>query len=127
MRIVIGAAVLYLGALAIVLLSPEHLDGHAGLLYRVVFRLFPSANGRTVDFGLNVLLFFPFGVIFAPLLRRRIGAALAVAWGVPALVEIAQAVFLPGRVSSVFDVVANAAGSLTAALLVEGVRRRLTR
>lgn len=127
MRIAIGAAVLYLGVLATVLLSPDHLDGRADLLYRVVFRLFPSANGRTVDFGLNVLLFLPFGVILAPLLRRHIGAALAVAWGVPALVEIVQAVFLPGRVSSIFDVVANAAGVLTAALFVEGVRRRLTR
>jgi hypothetical protein len=123
----IGAAALYFAALAIILLSPDHLDRHADLLFRVAFRLFPSANGRTVDFVLNVLLFLPFGVVLAPLLRIRIWSALTLAWGVPTLVEVAQGLFLPGRVSSVLDVVANAAGSLTAALFVEGLRRRLDR
>lgn len=122
----IGAA-LYLAGLAVVVLSPEHLDGRADLVFRVAFRLFPSANGREVDFGLNVLLFLPFGVLLAPLLRSRPWVVLVVAWAVPTVIEIAQGLFLPGRVSSIFDVVANAAGTLTAALFVEGMRRRLTR
>lgn len=120
-------AALYLVGLAVILLSPDHLDRHADLLFRLAFRLFPSANGREVDFALNVLLFLPFGVLLALLLPRRPWAVLVIAWAVPLLIEAAQGLFLPGRVSSVFDVVANTAGSLTAALFVEGMRRRLTR
>ncbi|WP_082642098.1 VanZ family protein [Microbacterium enclense] len=120
-------AALYVAGLAVILLSPDHLDQHADLLFRLAFRLFPSANGREVDFALNVLVFLPFGVLLAPLLRRRPWTVLVIAWAVPTLIEAAQGLFLPGRVSSVYDVVANTAGSLTAALFVAGMRCRLAR
>ncbi|WP_350224135.1 VanZ family protein [Microbacterium sp. lyk4-40-TSB-66] len=124
-RLGIVAAAIYLVLLAVILLSPTHLDRDADLVFRLAFRLFPSANGREVDFGLNVLLFLPFGGLLAPLLPRHAWAVLVIAWGVPTLVEIAQGLLLPARVSSIFDVVANAAGSLTGVLLVAGLRRRL--
>jgi hypothetical protein len=126
-RLGIVAAAIYLVVLAVILLWPDHLDRHADLVFRLAFRLFPSANGREVDFGLNVLLFLPFGSLLAPLVPRHAWAVLVIAWVVPTLVEIAQGLLLPARVSSIFDVVANAAGSLTAALLIASVRRWLNR
>ncbi|WP_295838095.1 VanZ family protein [uncultured Microbacterium sp.] len=122
----VGAVVaaVYLLALAVILLWPEHLDRHAGAVYRVFFRLFPGAGADSADVVINVLLFLPLGALLAPLLTRRPWAALVVAIGVPTLVELTQAVFLPGRTASVLDVIANGAGTIAGAVAVALWRRR---
>jgi glycopeptide antibiotics resistance protein len=117
-------ATVYLLVLAVILLWPEHLDRHAGAVYRLFFHLFPGAGADSADVVLNVLLFLPFGALLAPLLTRRPWATLAVAMGVPALVELTQAVFLPGRTASALDVVAKAAGAIAGAVAVALWRRR---
>ncbi|MDT0116021.1 VanZ family protein [Microbacterium sp. PRF11] len=122
----VGAVVaaVYLLALAVILLWPEHLDRHAGAVYRFFFRLFPGAGADSADVVINVLLFLPFGALLAPLSTRRPWAALAVAMGVPTLVELTQAVFLPGRTASVLDVIANGTGAIAGAVAVALWRRR---
>lgn len=102
----------YLAALGVILLWPDHLDRKAGAAYAVLYELFPGATPRTMDFGLNVVLFVPFGVVLGVVLRGHPWRLLGIACAVPLLVEIFQGVFLPGRTSSVVDVVANALGAL---------------
>ncbi len=109
-------AAVYLVALGIILLWPDHLDRHAGAAYALLYRLFPGATGETMDFGLNVVLFMPFGVVLSAILRGHPWRLLGIAWVVPLLVEIVQGVFLPGRTSSALDVAANTLGGLIGAV-----------
>lgn len=97
------------------------------MVFRLAFRPFPSATRREGDFGLDVLLLLPFGGLLAPLRQRCAWAVLVTARIVPTLVEIAQGLIPPARVRSISDVAASVAGSLTAALLVAGMRLRLNR
>lgn len=120
-------AAVYLVALGIILLWPDHLDRHAGAAYALLYRLFPGATGETMDFGLNVVLFIPFGVVLSAILRGHPWRLLGIAWVVPLLVEIVQGVFLPGRTSSALDVAANTLGGLIGAVSAVVAGRLLTR
>ncbi|WP_295852927.1 VanZ family protein [uncultured Microbacterium sp.] len=122
-----SVAVFYLVALGVILLWPDHLDRHADGAYAILYALFPGATSGTLDFGLNVVLFLPFGVLLATLLRGHPWRLLGIAWVVPLLVEIFQGVFLPGRTSSAVDVVANTLGGVIGAVSTVVVRRYLTR
>jgi hypothetical protein len=118
-------AAVYLAALGVLLLWPDHPDRDAGAAYAVLYGLFPGATPVTMDFGLNVVLFVPFGVVLAVLLRGHPWRLIGVAGVVPLTIEIVQAVFLPGRTSSALDVVANTLGGLIGALSVALSRRLL--
>lgn len=118
---------LYAAGLSVILLWPDHIDRDAGFAYAAIYTAFPRADPLQVDFALNVLLFVPFGVLLALLLRRRPWVVIVVSLIVPVLAETAQAFFLPGRTASVGDVVANALGALIGAVGTEVIRRRLTR
>lgn len=120
-------AAVYLVALGIILLWPDHLDRHAGAAYALLYRLFPGATGETMDFGLNVVLFMPFGVVLSAILRGHPWRLLGIAWVVPLLVEIVQGAFLPGRTSSALDVAANTLGGLIGAVSAVVAGRLLTR
>ncbi|WP_150952961.1 VanZ family protein [Microbacterium testaceum] len=120
-------AAVYLCGLGVILLWPDHLDRHAGAAYAILYALFPGATAETMDFGLNVVLFAPFGVLLSALLRGHPWRLLGVAWVVPLLVEIFQGVFLPGRTSSALDVAANTVGGVVGAVATVVVRRFLTR
>jgi VanZ family protein len=114
----------YLLGILIVTLTPTPVDRpHEGTLSRVIEEMHGRGLGGWVgytqlEFAGNVLLFLPAGFLAALLLPRRdwwLAAVLAPAFS--ALLECAQAVFLPDRVSSVRDVLANGAGGAAGAAL----------
>lgn len=76
-----------------------------------------------LEFGANVVMFVPLGVLIALLLPRWewwlapiIGLALSLA------IEFGQALLLPERFATPLDVLANSAGATIGALLVTGFR-----
>lgn len=78
-----------------------------------------------LEFTANVVLFVPLGLLATLLVRRGL------AWLAPlaciaasALIEVTQAVVLPGRFSSVADVVANGLGGVIGMLLGLALARR---
>lgn len=73
-------------------------------------RLRPLGDVDTAGAAANVLLFAPLGVALS-LLRWRFRAAAAAAVAVSVAIEVAQLV-VPGRTSSVDDVIMNALGAV---------------
>lgn len=81
-----------------------------------------------VEFGANIVMFVPLGVLIALLLPRWewwlapiIGLALSLA------IEFGQALLLPERFASPLDVLANTAGATIGALIVTAIRLALRR
>jgi len=124
-RVLFAVTAAYLVALGIVLLWPDHIDRNAGAAYAVLYAVFPGATATAMDFGLNVVLFLPFGALLATILRGHPWVLAGVAWVVPLFVELFQGVFLPGRTSSVLDVAANTLGGLIGAALTAALRRAI--
>ncbi|MDZ5145820.1 VanZ family protein [Microbacterium testaceum] len=124
-RVATAVAAAYLAALGIIVLWPDHLDRNTGAAYAVLYDLLPAVTPRTMDFGLNIVLFIPFGIVLGALLHGHPWRVVGIAWLVPLLVEIVQGLFLPGRTSSAADVVANAVGGLVGAFAMTATRRIL--
>ena len=83
-------------------------------------------NYRKIEFVANILLFVPFGVILTLRLPRCWWLLAAViAATVSSAVELAQGLFLPQRVPTWSDIVANTSGAFLGALLVLFVWRLL--
>lgn len=136
MAIVLG--IIYFFALAGILFWPSPVDRPIdSALTHVIGWL--HAHGlpqwfvgyRKIEFGANILLFVPFGVILTLRLPRRLWFfSVVIAAAVSGAVELAQGVFLPQRVPALSDIVANTSGAFLGALLVLfvwAVRRRRTR
>lgn len=78
-----------------------------------------------VEWLSNVVMFMPVGFLFAGLVAPPLRAwAVLIAAGLSAAVEVTQ-VFLPNRVPSVYDVVANSLGALLGVLLLGAVSQWL--
>lgn len=112
---------LYLLGLICVALWPTPVDASArGALDSVLAWLHsvgvPNFVGYDlVEFGANIALFIPLGLLMGFGLRRF---WLAVGFGVLAtsLIEASQWLFLPQRFASGFDILANSSGALLGAL-----------
>lgn len=124
------ATVAYLGFVACLTLTPQPYDPAAvPLLDRVLALLqgFPPTAWITfdvVEFSANVALFVPLAVLLLLLLgRRRRWLVLALAVALTCSIELAQAAWLPTRVSDPRDVVANTAGAALGVALVLAARR----
>jgi glycopeptide antibiotics resistance protein len=117
-RILGLVTVCYLGVVGWITLGPQPLDDRGlGILRSVLSLLAGSDLTRwitydVVEFGANVAMFVPIGVLFLLLAGRRTWW-LALAGGVATTcaIEFAQ-LFLPGRFSDVRDIVANSLGTL---------------
>ncbi|MBK0419462.1 VanZ family protein [Leucobacter sp. CSA1] len=76
---------------------------------------------RVIEFGANIVLFVPFGLLVPPALGwlRPWGLVGTVVLGaaVSTAIETIQ-LFIPGRVTSVLDVIANTLGTLCGVLLI---------
>jgi len=125
-----GATVAYLGFVAWLTLTPQPYDPDAiPLLDRVLALLqgFPPTAWITfevVEFSANVALFVPLAVLLLLLLGpRRRWLVLALAVVLTCSIELAQAAWLPTRVSDPRDVVANTAGAALGIALVLAARR----
>ena len=125
-----GVTAAYLCFLAWLTLTPQPYDPAAvPLLDRVLALLqgFPPTRWMTfdvVEFSANVALFVPLAVLLLLLLgahHRRLVLAVAVA--LTCSIELAQAAWLPTRVSDPRDVVANTAGAALGIALVLAARR----
>lgn len=102
--------------------------GMRSLLTSVLDRLMAAGAPSWVDyahveFGANIVMFVPLGVLIALLLPRWewwlapiIGLALSLA------IEFGQALLLPERFATPLDVLANTAGATIGALIVTAVR-----
>ncbi|TPW76224.1 VanZ family protein [Schumannella soli] len=132
--VVIALAVIYIAGLGAVLLWPERVDGPGGARIRWLLDLLAGWGvDRTSAYDLlesaaNVALFVPGGLLLVALLSFRwrwwlpvIGVALSTA------AEVAQYLWLPDRVASSADIVANAAGFTIGALLGAAVGAALHR
>lgn len=125
-RIVASAQIgaLYLIGVGLIVLWPSQLTTpFRGLL--AAMQSFMPYGDTLLEIGANVLLFIPVGLLAAwwlPRGRRWLGLLTGVLISLGA--EIAQAAFLPGRVASVRDVVANSLGVLLGTGVAVAVERR---
>ncbi|WP_158590150.1 VanZ family protein [Amnibacterium setariae] len=128
-RFVATLTVLYVLVVLLVTLWPTTVDqGLDPYIERLLQKLWSKGVPAFVDYGFiefsaNVVFFVPFGFLLGLLFPYRFwwlaiagGALLSVA------VETAQGLFLPGRVSSAQDVVANTTGAVIGCLVAVAVR-----
>jgi hypothetical protein len=123
--------VLYLGFAAAVILSPQRVDGDSLGVFRVLYYGYGHGLPRWITYDLvqfvaNVVLTAPIGFFLAMALPRRLWwAAALICIVLFAAGEIAQ-LFLPSRVPSLLDWLANSLGGFVGALLwrVTGGRDR---
>lgn len=81
-----------------------------------------------LEFGANVVMFVPFGLLVGVLLgRERWAWAIALGSGVSTVIELLQFFLLPGRFGTVDDVIANTSGALIGALLARSFLARQVR
>lgn len=117
----------YLVAVTLVALWPAPVDSGAGRLLRAITRVFPFLTYMRIEFGSNVLLFVPLGVLLALLVKTRRYLVVPMAMVSSAAIEVTQAVFLSARTASPLDVLANTLGACVGLLLVEGIEGWRTR
>ena len=128
-RFVAALTVLYIGLVLLVTLWPTTVDrGLDPAIDKVLEKLHERGVPQFVDyafveFSANILFFVPVGFLLGLLFSYRL-QWLAIVFGglLSASVETAQGLFLPGRVSSVADIVANTTGAIIGCLLALSVR-----
>lgn len=128
-RFVSVLTVMYVVVVLSVTLWPTTVDrGLAGDIDRVLRELHERGVPQFVsysfiEFGANIVFFVPVGFLGGLLLSYRLWWLAIVGGGAfSASIEFAQAVFLPGRVASIGDVVANTSGAVVGCLVAVAVR-----
>lgn len=120
-------AAVYAVVLAAIAFWPEPVDARAGDLTAWIIRAVPGLTYQRLEFGANIALFLPFGLAVGALLRQHRYLVLPLAVLTSLTVEGAQAVLIPARTPSLFDILANVSGAslgLVALVIFEEVRRR---
>ncbi|WP_345481963.1 VanZ family protein [Amnibacterium soli] len=128
-RFVAVLTIMYVAVVLLVTLWPTTVDRSIDpYLDRVLQELHERGMPTFVDYGFiefsaNIVFFVPVGFLLGILFPYRL-SFLAVVCGaaLSAAVEIAQGLFLPGRVSSLADVVANSSGAVIGYLVAVAVR-----
>src|SRR4051794_40584792 len=108
--------VLYVVAVAVVAIWPTPVDADAGPLLEQIIRAFPWLDYDRIEFAANILLFLPFGVLLALIMKRRY-LILPIAIMATVTIESTQAIFLDDRTASLTDVIANVTGACIGLLL----------
>ncbi|WP_375390353.1 VanZ family protein, partial [uncultured Amnibacterium sp.] len=128
-RFVAALSVMYLVVVLVVTLWPTTVDqGMAPYIDRLLAKLWSKGIPTFVDYGFiefaaNVVFFVPVGFLLSVLLPFRLWWAAIVGGALlSACVETAQGLFLPGRVSSPGDVVANSLGAVIGCLVAVALR-----
>lgn len=112
-------------ALALIVFWPEPVDSGFSPLLRRISALFPLLTYERIEFGSNILLFVPLGVGLSLLLCTRRHLVVPLGFLGSLAIESIQALVLADRTPSVFDIVANVAGTclgLIAVAAFEGLR-----
>lgn len=122
-------AALYIAFVLAVTLYPTAVDkGLDPYLEKVLNQLHAHGvpyfvNYNFVEFTANIAFFVPVGFLVSLLLSFRVSWAAAVLGGLlSSAIELAQGAFLPGRVSSVYDVAANTSGAVIGTIVAILVR-----
>jgi glycopeptide antibiotics resistance protein len=128
-RFVAVLTALYVLFVLLVTLWPTTVDrGVDPYIDRLLQKLWTKGLPSFVDYGFiesgaNVVFFVPVGFLLGLLFSHRWWWLAIPASGLlSASVEAAQGAFLPGRVSSVADVVANTTGGLVGSIVAATVR-----
>ncbi|KRD43094.1 hypothetical protein ASE38_02105 [Cellulomonas sp. Root930] len=127
--VTIALFALYLVGLVRVTLWPRLADDGGFDLVRTVLSWLNSLGiGLTysaTEFLANIALFVPFGILVSLLFpRRRAWTVVALGLATSAVIELAQLLFLPHRVSDVRDLVSNTLGTAIGVGIVLVARRR---
>lgn len=118
---------IYIVVLAGIAFSPVPVDSGAGPLLRAITKAFPVLTYHRIEFGANIVLFVPLGLLLALILPRRRYLVVPIAFVATVSIESLQGIFLGARVASILDVVANTTGACIGLLIAEVVpalRRR---
>jgi glycopeptide antibiotics resistance protein len=128
-RFVAALSVMYLVVVLLVTLSPKTVDsGLDPYIDRLLEKLWTKGVPRFIDYGFiefsaNIVFFVPVGFLLGLLFTYRWWWMAVVGGGLLSTsVEIAQGLFLPGRVSSAADVLANTSGAVVGCLVAVAVR-----
>ena len=119
---------IYLAAVALIVFWPTTgmNDASIGGIWAVLHSLGAPRwiSPTSIEFCTNVVLFLPLsflGSVIRP--GWDWGRWLLVGFNVAATIELAQFLFLPGRVPSILDVTANTLGAIVGYLLITAARR----
>ena len=110
----------YIVALTLIAIWPVPVDSGAGPAIRAVTRIFPILTYARIEFGANILMFVPLGVLLALILRQRF-LVVPIAVLTTVTIESVQGLALSLRTPSVMDIVANVTGACIGLLLVTAV------
>ncbi|MBN9177802.1 MAG: VanZ family protein [Microbacterium sp.] len=108
---------------------PVPVDSGAGPLLRAVTAVFPVATYERIEFGANVLMFVPLGLLLTILLPQSRWLVMPIAFVATVVLESGQAIALSARTPSVLDIIANTAGAclgILVAVFVEVLARSRT-
>jgi hypothetical protein len=110
----------YVVALTLIAIWPVPVDRGAGPAIGVITRIFPILTYARIEFGANILLFVPLGVLLALILHQRF-LVVPIAVVTTVAIESVQGIALSLRTPSVMDIVANVTGACIGLLLVTAV------
>lgn len=122
-RVLLG---IYVVVLALIALWPVPVDSGAGPMLRLVSRVIPILTYERIEFGANILLFVPLGVLLALILTQRY-LVVPIALVATVTIESLQALLIDRRTPSVLDIIANLAGAAIGLLIVALVEWRRSR
>ena len=100
----------YLFALTLIAFWPSPVDSGAGPVIDLITRIIPVLSYARIEFGANILLFVPLGVLLTLILRDR-ALVLPIAIVLTLTIESGQGVLLDRRTPSELDIIANTAGA----------------
>lgn len=109
---------LYGSLLAAIAFWPTPVDAGLGGLIAQLTSTLPALTYPRLEFGANILLFVPLGVLLALILPRARYLVAPLSLIVTVTVECVQAIALDQRTPSVMDIVANTTGACLGLLLV---------
>jgi VanZ family protein len=107
----------YAVVLALIAFWPTHVDEGMGPFLQAVTAAVPILTYPRIEFGANILLFVPLGVLLMLILRQRY-LIMPIALTVTVSIESIQSLMGPARTASVHDVLANTTGAAVGTLVV---------
>ncbi|WP_309127636.1 VanZ family protein [Microbacterium sp.] len=113
--------------LALIAFWPQPVDAGAGRFLRWLFDTVPLLTYERLEFGSNIVLFAPFGIGLALLMRELRYLIMPLALLSSLTIESVQAVLIAERTPSVLDIVANVSGAcfgLVVVVSAEALRAR---
>ncbi len=116
----------YVFVLTLIALWPTPVDGGAGPFLRLVARVVPILTYSRIEFGANILLFVPLGILLALILERRY-LIVPIAVVATVTIESIQALMIDKRTPSVLDIIANVTGACLGLMIVGVIEWRRAR